>query len=232
MMLRWRKALPVLTAAALLVWALAVSAEEVPVGPGFGIPNATQPEDGLLLAGQPTAKQLKALAKAGYKTVIDLRLPEEDHGFDEAKAARKADLEFSSIPVMPEMLDASTVKFFLTVLGNAQRPVLIHCSSGARAAGLYYAWLVLEQGLAEDDALAQSHAAGLSDPGLIGKMQQIVSELKAVRRPKPSAAASGFTRPSLDDRIPTDGGCCPARARRAVVHRGGPGLPRPIRQDR
>src|SRR5688500_12691553 len=137
MMLRWRKALPVLTGAALLIWALPILAEEAPAGPGFGIPNATQPEDGLLLAGQPTAKQLKALAKAGYKTVIDLRLPEEDQGFDEAKAARKADLEYSNIPVMPEILDASTVKFFLTVLGNAQRPVLIHCSSGARAAGLY-----------------------------------------------------------------------------------------------
>lgn len=184
MMLRWRKALPVLTAAALLVWALSAPAEEAPAGPGFGIMNAVQPEDGILIAGQPTAKQLKALARAGYKTVIDLRLAEEDHGFDEPKAARKANLEYSSIPVAPEVLDASTVKFFLTVLSNAQRPALIHCASGQRAGGLYYAWLVLEQGVAEETALAQAQAAGLRDPDLTGKMQQVVSELKAARRPK------------------------------------------------
>jgi len=184
MILRWRKALPLLTAAALLIWGLPAYAEEAPAGPGFDIPNATQPEDGLLLGGQPTAKQLKALAKAGYKTVIDLRPLEEDHGFDEAKAARKADLEYSNIPVTPNALDASTVKFFLTVLSNAERPALIHCSTGNRAGGLYYAWLVLEQGLAEEEAGAKAQAAGLRDPDLAGKMQQVVSELKASRRPK------------------------------------------------
>ncbi|HWM92071.1 MAG TPA: sulfur transferase domain-containing protein [Thermoanaerobaculia bacterium] len=152
---------------------------------GLGIPNTAQPEDGLLLAGQPTAKQLKEAAKAGYKTVIDLRPLEEDRGFDEAKAARKAKLEYANIPVTPGTLDGPTIKYFLTVLSNAERPALVHCSTGNRAAGLYYAWLVLENGVPEAQALEQAQAAGLGDPDLTGRVQELVTELKASRRPRP-----------------------------------------------
>ena len=177
-----RSSLPAVIALALL--ALPVFAQ-APEPPGFGIPNATLPEEDLLIAGQPTAKQLKAAGKAGYRTVIDLRLPEEDRGFDEEKAARKAKLEYTNIAVAPETLDGPTIKYFLTVLSNAPRPALIHCGSGNRAAGLYYAWLVLENGMSEDQAMAQAQAAGLTDPELAERVHELVNELKASRRPKP-----------------------------------------------
>jgi uncharacterized protein (TIGR01244 family) len=157
----------------------------VPAEESFGIPNATRPEDGLLMGGQPTAKQLKAMAKAGYRTVIDLRPLAEDRGFDEEKAVRKAKMEYTNIGVTPDSLDASTVKYFLTVLSNAERPALIHCSSGSRAGALYYAWLVLEKGVPEAQALEQARAAGLSDPDLGERIHELVNELKASRRPKP-----------------------------------------------
>jgi uncharacterized protein (TIGR01244 family) len=170
--------------AALALLALPAFAQ-APEPPGFGIPGAIQPEEGLLIAGQPTAKQLKAAAKAGYRTVIDLRLPAEDRGFDEEKAARKAKLEYTNIAVSPDTLDTSTIKYFLTVLSNAQRPALIHCGSGLRAGGLYYAWLVLENGIPEDQAMEQARAAGLSDAELGERVHELVNELKASRRPKP-----------------------------------------------
>lgn len=162
----------------------AFSQAPLPETEGFGISAAVRPEEGLLIAGQPTAKQLKAAAKAGYKTVIDLRPLGEDRGFEEEKAARKAKLEYTNIGVTPDTLDASTVKYFLTVLSNAERPALIHCSSGNRAGGLYYAWLVLEQGMPEDQALQQARAAGLASPDLEARVQELVNELKASRRPK------------------------------------------------
>lgn len=177
-----RSSLPAVTLLALL--ALPAFAQ-APEPPGFGIPNATRPEEGLLIAGQPTARQLKAAARAGYKTVIDLRQLSEDRGFDEEKAARKAKLEYTNIAVSPDTLGGPTIKYFLTVLSNAERPALIHCASGNRAAGLYYAWLVLENGMPEDQAMAQARAAGLSDPDLGGRIHELVSELKASRRPRP-----------------------------------------------
>ncbi|HVG11211.1 MAG TPA: sulfur transferase domain-containing protein [Thermoanaerobaculia bacterium] len=176
-----RSSLAVLVLALLALPAFA----QAPEPSGFGILNAIRPEEGLLIAGQPTAKQLKAAAKAGYKTVIDLRPLAEDHGFDEEKAARKAKLEYANIGVTPDTLDASTIKYFLTVLSNAERPALVHCSSGNRAGGLYYAWLVLENGMPEDQAMARAQAAGLSDPELGQRVQELVNGLKASRRPKP-----------------------------------------------
>jgi hypothetical protein len=44
------------------------------------IPNRHGP---LRTAGQPTAVNLEAAAKAGYKSVIDLKAPVEERGFDE-----------------------------------------------------------------------------------------------------------------------------------------------------
>jgi len=172
------------TLAALILLALPAFAQ-APEAPGFGIPNAIQAEEGLLIAGQPTAKQLKAAGKAGYKTVIDLRPLAEDRGFDEEKAVRKAKMEYANIGVNPETLDAPTIKYFMTVLTNAERPALIHCSSGNRAGGLYYAWLVLENGIPEEQAMAQAQAAGLSSTDLGERIQELVNELKASRRPKP-----------------------------------------------
>lgn len=176
--------LRILLAALLAAAAPAFAQAPLSEAEGFGISGAVQPEEGLLIAGQPTAKQLKAAAKAGYKTVIDLRPLSEDRGFEEEKAARKAKLEYTNIAVTPDTLDAPTIKYFLTVLSNAERPALIHCASGNRAGGLYYAWLVLEQGLAEDQALAQARAAGLASPDLEARVQELVDELKASRRPK------------------------------------------------
>lgn len=178
-----RSSLAVLALLALPAFAQAPPA--LPEEIGFGIPNATRPEEGLLIAGQPTAKQLKAAAKAGYRTVIDLRPLSEDHGFDEEKAARKAKLEYTNIGVTPDTLDTSTIKYFMTVLSNAERPALVHCSSGNRAGGLYYAWLVLENGMSEDQAMQIAQAAGLTAPDLGERVHELVNELKASRRPKP-----------------------------------------------
>ncbi len=42
---------------------------------------------GLSAGGQPSATQLQALAAQGVRTVIDLRQPDEDRGFDETRVA-------------------------------------------------------------------------------------------------------------------------------------------------
>jgi uncharacterized protein (TIGR01244 family) len=159
-----------------------LTGEPVPVevGPGSEVTGACVNAGGRLVV-----RATRVGADPGYKTVIDLRPLAEDRGFDEEKAARKAKLEYTNIAVSPDTLDAPKIKYFLTVLSNAERPALIHCSSGNRAGGFYYAWLVLENGMPEDQAMAQAQAAGLSDPELGQRVQELVNELKASRRPKP-----------------------------------------------
>src|SRR5689334_19256574 len=95
----------------------------------YGIANATFPERGVMAAGQPTGEQIQLLAEDGYKTVIDLRAPEEPHGFDEPEAARENGLAYVNIPVMPASLDQATIDRFLKAMKRAERPILLHCST-------------------------------------------------------------------------------------------------------
>jgi uncharacterized protein (TIGR01244 family) len=168
--------------AALLLTATAAVAQ--PPAPGsLGITNAVEAEPGLLIAGQPTAQQIKAAGKAGYRTVLDLRSRLEDRGFDEEKAAGKAKMVYTNVEVTPDNLTISKVHYFLMMLREAERPVLLHCSTGNRAGALYYSWLVLEKNVPEDQALVQAQAAGLRDPLLGDVMKALVADIKKSQRP-------------------------------------------------
>jgi uncharacterized protein (TIGR01244 family) len=129
---------------------------------GFGILNATSPEPGLLFGGQPTEAQLQALAAAKYKTVIDLRAPSEDRGYDEPTAAAKAGLVYVPLPITDETLDqAETLDAFIRIFNEAEKPVLVHCAGGGRVATAYYAWLVSEKKMSREEALAKAKEQGL-----------------------------------------------------------------------
>jgi uncharacterized protein (TIGR01244 family) len=145
----------------------------------YGIAHATFPEPGVMAAGQPTGEQIQLLAEDGYKTVIDLRAPEEPHGFDEPEAARQNGLAYDSVPVTLATLDQATLDRFFAALRKAERPVLLHCGSSNRVGGLYYAWLVLEEGVEPDAALSRAKAAGLHQPELIDKVTKLVAERRA-----------------------------------------------------
>lgn len=151
------------------------AAEKTPAGT-FGIDRASQPEPGMIAAGQPTAEQLAEAAKAGYKTVIDLRPPSEAHGFDEPKAAKEAGMEYVNLPVTGDSLDAATIDRFLAAMEKAERPVIVHCATSNRVGALYYAYLVLEKGVAKDEALAKAKEAGLLSPELTGKITNLVDQ--------------------------------------------------------
>lgn len=174
---RWKYAL----FAALLLAMPAIA--QPPAEPGLGITNAVEAEPGLLIAGQPTAAQIKAAGKAGYRTVFDLRSRIEDRGFDEEKVTGKAKMAYTNVEVTPDTLTQSKILFFLMMLREAERPVLLHCSTGNRAGALYYSWLVLEKGMPEDQALTQAQAAGLRDPLLGQAVTALVADIKKSQRP-------------------------------------------------
>ncbi|MBW8874076.1 MAG: hypothetical protein JF614_03870 [Acidobacteria bacterium] len=148
----------------------------------YGIANATLPEPGFLLAGQPTGEQIQLLAEDGYKTIFDLRTPDEPRGFDEVEAARQNGLVYVNYPINPATLQRSTIDGFLFSLKKAKKPVLIHCSTSSRVGALWYAWLVLEKGKTPAAALAQAKAAGLRSPELTEKIEKLVAERKPAVR--------------------------------------------------
>ncbi len=139
--------------ACLLALALPAWAGELPFA---------QPQPQLYTAGQPSAVQLQQAAKAGVTTVIDLRQPDEDRGFDETAAAERLGLRYVRIPVAGAAgLTQANARALRTTLAQSTGPVLLHCASGNRA-GALLALLQAQDGATVEQALELGRRAGMT----------------------------------------------------------------------
>jgi len=120
------------------------------------------PAEDLYTGGQPTAEQLQQAATAGITTVIDLRHPTEDRGFDETATAASLGLHYLRIPVAGAAgLTPANVQALQTALAQANGPVLLHCASGNRV-GALLALMKARQGASTEQALQFGRDAGMT----------------------------------------------------------------------
>jgi protein tyrosine phosphatase (PTP) superfamily phosphohydrolase (DUF442 family) len=139
-----------------------------PVQALAGVPNACQLLPAVVTGGQPTAANLVAFKAAGGQTVLDLRDPMEPRPLDEAAHARSLGLEYVVVPVTPGTMTDQTLDRILGVLRQARdRTVFVHCGSGNRVAGAMLAFLVLDHGFEEEDAVDQAMRVGLRSAELM-----------------------------------------------------------------
>jgi protein tyrosine phosphatase (PTP) superfamily phosphohydrolase (DUF442 family) len=132
-----------------------------------GVRNAACPLPEVATGGQPGVSDLQALAEAGFRTILDLRLPEEPRGFDEPAVARAAGLRYRAVPIGHDGVPDSTFDTFRALMADsASRPVMVHCASGNRVGPVMMAWLVLDRGWDEARALAVAKQGGLRSPSL------------------------------------------------------------------
>ena len=128
----------------------------------INLPNAGSPLPGLVTAGQPDSAQFEELARAGVKTVIDLRPPEEPRGFDEPQAVRAAGLEYYNIPVSaPTLGDAQFSEFRKHIGAKRDGTVLVHCASANRVGALLIPYLLIDKGRSRAEALEIARSVGL-----------------------------------------------------------------------
>jgi protein tyrosine phosphatase (PTP) superfamily phosphohydrolase (DUF442 family) len=102
------------------------------------IPNARVSPAGLLVGGQPTRDQLRAIQRAGYRTVISLRVESERGDEGEAALVERLGMKFVSIPVPgPSGLTEPNARALSKALDEQDAlPAVVHCSIGERAAAL------------------------------------------------------------------------------------------------
>lgn len=102
--------------------------------------NIKKIDDTFAVTGQITPAQVKAVADAGYHSIVCARPDDEDHGqpsFDAiAREAEKQGLQIIHIPVSG-MLGQGQVIRFREAMAEMPKPVLGYCRSGGRAASLY-----------------------------------------------------------------------------------------------
>jgi len=135
------------------------------ITPGLG--NASQPLQSVATAGQPEEEHFERLAEAGYRTVIDLREPGEDRGFDEPETVRRTGMEYVNVPVGHEDIRDETFDRFRELMADEQRrPVIVHCASANRVGALLIPYLVLDEGSSVEEALEVASRVGLRSAGL------------------------------------------------------------------
>lgn len=130
-----------------------------------GLPNAVEVRPGLFVlqvpASEATYRDLRAL---GITHVLNLRADAEGDFTAQAAVARAQGADYGRCPMDREPSEAALDAFRarLKALPKEAR-VLLHCASGNRVAGaLYTAW-VLDQSMAEGEALALARQAGLKN---------------------------------------------------------------------
>lgn len=150
----------------------------------LAIRNARVPVDGVLSGGQPSEEQIEAAARAGFRTVINLRTDQES-GFEwERETVERLGMRYVHIPVAGAGgLTRDNVEAVDRALKDAldAGPTLLHCGSGNRIGAvlaLRRAWL---EGAAPDDALAHGQAGGLT------RLEPAVRELLGLPAPDPAA---------------------------------------------
>lgn len=102
--------------------------------------NARKIDDSFSVAGQITPEQVKAVAIAGFRSIVCARPDNEERGqpsFDAvARAAEAEGLQIVYIPVSGMLGEGQIIRFH-EAWALLPKPVLGYCRSGARAGSLY-----------------------------------------------------------------------------------------------
>jgi uncharacterized protein (TIGR01244 family) len=169
----------------MLALLLLITAAQAPAPTAPPIRNLHQVSSEFCTAGQPTVEQLAALKQAGFKGVLNLRDPSEHDEPAERAAAAAAGLRYVHIPVpFMEPRDAQADAFLKATDEAANRPMLIHCTVGIRAAAFWMIRRVLREGWTVADAEAEARRIGLArSPHLV---EFATAYIGKHRKPPPS----------------------------------------------
>ena len=121
-----------------------------------------QPQPGLHTGGQPSQDDLVRLKSEGVRTVIDLRGPQEDRGYDEVTEAQRLGLNYLALPIArKEDVTPANAKALGDLLRAQDSDVLLHCASGNRV-GALLAMDAAARGVPHEEALELGRKAGLT----------------------------------------------------------------------
>lgn len=123
--------------------------------------NAVTLEENLVGSGTPSEVALKMASEKGYKTIIDVRAPEEGTASEEA-LAKKYGLEYINIPVTADNFSRVQADELNTTLESGAKPAILHCATGNRAAAVWAAYQKFYKGAGSESIISEASAKGLS----------------------------------------------------------------------
>jgi uncharacterized protein (TIGR01244 family) len=125
--------------------------------------NTKKVSEDLSAAGQPTPEELKQAAQEGFKSVLNLRSPDEP-GFlsDEQQQAQAAGLQYANIPLKPSEENQELTEAAIQEIENLPKPILIHCAAGARAGGIALISNAISEGLTYEEISQKAQELGFN----------------------------------------------------------------------
>jgi uncharacterized protein (TIGR01244 family) len=132
--------------------------------------------EGIFLASQPSAADFEQASMGGIRTVINLRHDFEMPDMNEQEVVQGLGLNYVHVPwngpdeLTDEILDALRME-----LGQAERPILLHCASANRVGAVWLAHRMLDGGLSADEAKAEAKVVGLKSPAYEAKVLDYVA---------------------------------------------------------
>jgi len=141
-----------------------VSGDETATTKRIEIRNARTPLPGVLSGGQVTEEQLTEAAAAGYRSVVNLRMPEELREWDEPAAVEALGMRYVSLPIPGvEGITRENAEKLAVILADEElRPMVLHCGSGNRIGALFALMAFHLEGQDAEAALAVGKDAGLT----------------------------------------------------------------------
>ena len=118
--------------------------------------------DDLAIAGQITSEQLQQIVQEGFKSVLNLRSPNEE-GFliNEQQQLEALGLYYLNVPVKLEAINDEEVAQVLQKIDELTKPALVHCNNAIRAAAIVLMHIATQQGVSLSQAFKQAERLGL-----------------------------------------------------------------------
>lgn len=95
------------------------------------------PVDGITSAGQPDEIAFRVFAQSGYRTVIDMRMPDENRGLDEPALVESLGMRYVALPTSGDTITFDQARRLEELIEASDGPVLVHCASANRVGALF-----------------------------------------------------------------------------------------------
>lgn len=132
--------------------------------------QGTKVSDDIMVAGQVTEEEIRQASQEGFRSILNLRAPEEDGVLaQEREKVEAAGLSYINIPVRKTEISDDLTTRVLSEIDKLPKPALIHCGTGMRAGAMAFMHMATRQGLTADKAMGQAHSLGFdcnSEPQL------------------------------------------------------------------
>lgn len=123
--------------------------------------NALRINDNLTTTGQVIPEQLKQAVQEGFKSVLNLRSPDELGFFkDEQQIVEALGLYYVNIPLKLEALDEAVITHVLAELDRLPKPVVVHCAASMRSTAIALLSVAVQERLTPEQTLTRARDLG------------------------------------------------------------------------